>query len=173
MKNLRVSSFPYSVTAVVLLLLLAVSHEPAAGRHGPHPLKPQPARARLVLLIVVDQFRFDYLTRFGDLFGSNGIGRLMRQGSNWTNADYDQMPTYTGPGHASLMTGSWPRKNGIVANDWFERETGKKVSSVTDESTSLLEGKPGTLGYSPRRLLCSTVGDELRQADGDLSLIHI
>jgi len=118
---------------------------------------------------VVDQFRFDYLTRFGDLFGSNGIGRLMRQGANWTNADYDQMPTYTGPGHASLMTGSWPRKNGIVANDWFERETGKKVSSVTDESTSLLEGKPGTLGYSPRRLLCSTVGDELRQADGDRS----
>ena len=169
MKNLRVSSFPCSVTAVVLLLLLAVSHEPAAGRHVPHPAQPQPARARLVLLIVVDQFRFDYLTRFGDLFGSNGIGRLMRQGANWTNADYDHMPTYTGPGHASLMTGSWPRKNGIVANDWFERETGKKVSSVTDESTSLLEGKPGTLGYSPRRLLCSTVGDELRQADGDRS----
>lgn len=172
MKSLRVTSFPYSVSGVVLILLLAASHlQPAAGRHASQPDDRQPVRARLVLLIVVDQFRFDYLTRFGDLFASNGIGRLMRQGANWTNADYDQMPTYTAPGHAILMTGSQPRQNGIVANDWFERETGKKVSSVTDQTTALLEGKPGVSGYSPRRLLCSTVGDELRQASNDRSKV--
>ncbi|PYS40650.1 MAG: hypothetical protein DMF71_12880 [Acidobacteria bacterium] len=76
------------------------------------------ARPRLVLLIVVDQFRYDYLQRFGDLFGARGIGRLMREGAFWTDANFDQVPTFTAPGHAVFMTGSWPQQNGIVANDW-------------------------------------------------------
>lgn len=128
-------------------------------------------RPRLVLLIVVDQFRYDYLKRFGDLFGTRGIGRLLREGAAWTNANYDQMPTYTAPGHAALMTGSWPKQNGIIANEWYERESGKKVTSVTDDSTSLLAGKPGAKGSSPSRLLCPTIGDALRLAGGDRSRV--
>src|SRR5205807_8705469 len=57
------------------------------------------------------------------------------------------------------------------ANEWYERDTGKKVKSVTDDSTNKLAGKPGEKGYSPRRLLCSSVGDELRMADGDRSKV--
>jgi predicted AlkP superfamily pyrophosphatase or phosphodiesterase len=129
------------------------------------------ARPRLVLLIVVDQFRYDYLTRFGDLFGSRGIGRLMRAGASWTEANFDHMPTFTAPGHSVFMTGAWPSQTGMIANEWYERETGKKVTSVTDDSTSKLPGKPGDKGYSPRRLLCSTVGDELRLADADRSKV--
>jgi predicted AlkP superfamily pyrophosphatase or phosphodiesterase len=155
-------------TTAVLCLSFTVSLPQAAGPERPYSVNQRP---RLVLLIVVDQFRFDYLTRFGDLYGSKGIGRLMRDGASWTNADYDHVPTYTAPGHASLMTGSWPWKNGIVANDWFERETGRKVSSVTDDSTSLLEGRAGARGYSPQRLLCTTVGDELRQASANRSKV--
>jgi predicted AlkP superfamily pyrophosphatase or phosphodiesterase len=132
---------------------------------------PRDARPRLVLLIVVDQFRYDYLQRFGDLFGPHGIGRLIRDGASWTDANFDQVPTFTAPGHAVLMTGSWPQQNGIIANNWYERETGKKVKSVTDDTTRALAGKPGENGSSPRRLLCSTVGDELRLADGDQSQV--
>jgi predicted AlkP superfamily pyrophosphatase or phosphodiesterase len=129
------------------------------------------SRSRLVLLIVVDQFRYDYLERFGDLFGTHGLGRLMREGAFWTDANFDHVPTFTAPGHAVFMTGSWPQQNGIVANEWYERETGTKVKSITDDSVRILGGKPNERGKSPRRLLCSTVGDELRLADNDRSKV--
>ncbi|HKP38806.1 MAG TPA: alkaline phosphatase family protein [Pyrinomonadaceae bacterium] len=160
----------FAAVLIILLGLVPTHVEPALNKRASVDVAKQ-ERKRLVLLIVVDQFRYDYLTRFGDLFESKGIGRLMREGASWTHANYDQVPTYTAPGHASLMTGSWPRQNGIVANDWFERETGKKVTSVTDETTKLLEGLPNATGYSPRRLLCSTVGDELRQATNNRSKV--
>ncbi|MEA2172411.1 MAG: hypothetical protein QOD00_3 [Blastocatellia bacterium] len=140
------------------------------GRIAPAP-KPldQGAgpRPRLVLLIVVDQFRYDYLERFGDLFVDGGLARLMRDGALWTEANYDHMPTYTAPGHATLMTGAWPAETGIVGNDWFDRDTGKRVTSVSDESTKLLGGDEGASASSPRRLMASTLGDELRLATND------
>ena len=167
-------------TFAVVALIVALS--PVVISPAQSPLRPSanPAgssvpgltpRPRLVLLIVVDQFRYDYLTRYGDLFGQKGIGRLLRQGASWTEANYDQVPTYTAPGHSILMTGAWPSQTGIIANDWYEQSTGRKVKSVTDDSTNILAGKPGEKGYSPRRLLCSTVGDELRLADNDRSKV--
>lgn len=132
----------------------------------------QTQRARLVLLIVVDQFRYDYLERYGDLFVNNGLRRLMREGASWTQANFDHTPTYTAPGHATLMTGAWPSETGIVGNDWFERSEGKRVSSVTDDTTLLLGGiKADSNGASPRRLLASTLGDELRLATNDRSKV--
>ncbi len=131
----------------------------------------QSSRPRLVLLIVVDQFRYDYLSRFGDLFGSRGLGRLMREGASWTEANFDHVPTHTAPGHAVFMTGASPSQTGIVANEWYERETGRRVKSITDDSTMMLAGKPNEKGKGPRRLLCSTVGDELRLADRDRSKV--
>ncbi len=131
----------------------------------------QSPRPRLVLLIVVDQFRYDYLIRFGDLFGSRGIGRLTRAGASWTETNFDHVPTFTAPGHAVFTTGAPPSQTGIIANEWYERETGSKVKSITDNSTMMLAGKPNEKGKSPRRLLCSTVGDELRLADGDRSKV--
>ena len=95
----------------------------------------------------------------------------MREGASWTDANFDHVPTFTAPGHAVFMTGAWPSQTGIVANEWYERETGKKVKSVTDDSTRMLAGKSGEKGYSPRMLLCSTVGDELRLADSDRSKV--
>jgi len=157
-----------------MFLFCSVSFLPAqqprpARRTGDASLKgPRP---RLVLLIVVDQFRYDYLTRFGDLFGARGIGRLMREGASWTESNFDHSATLTAPGHAVFLTGAWPSQTGIIANEWYERDTGKRVKSVTDDSTKKLGGKPGEKGYSPRRLLCSSVGDELRIADGDRSKV--
>jgi predicted AlkP superfamily pyrophosphatase or phosphodiesterase len=129
------------------------------------------AKPRLVLLIVVDQFRYDYLERFGDLFAANGIKRLMTDGASWSETNYDHTPTYTAPGHATLMTGTWPSENGIVGNNWFERETDRRVSSVTDDETMLLGGREGEKGSSPRRLLASTLGDELRFTTNDRSKV--
>jgi arylsulfatase A-like enzyme len=124
-----------------------------------------------VLLIVVDQFRYDYLERFGDLFAANGLGRLVREGASWANANYDHAPTKTAPGHATVMTGTWPAEHGIVGNDWFDRTTGKKVTSVTDDTTLLLGGREGEKGQSPRRLLSTTLGDELRLATNNRSKV--
>jgi predicted AlkP superfamily pyrophosphatase or phosphodiesterase len=124
-----------------------------------------------VLLIAVDQFRFDYLERFGDLFGQNGIRRLMREGGSWANANYDHMPTYTAPGHATMMTGAWPAETGIVANNWPDRESGGRVSSVSDATAHLFGGGPNEAASSPRRLLASTLGDELRLRNGDRSKV--
>lgn len=126
-----------------------------------------PVRPRLVLLIAADQFRYDYLERFGDLFVERGLKRLLREGASWVDANYDHTPTYTAPGHATMLTGAYPAATGIVGNDWPDRETGKYVSSVSDDNFSILGGDATEKGVSPRRLLASTLGDELRLATND------
>src|SRR5436190_13929802 len=82
------------------------------------------SKPKLVLVIMVDQFRYDYLERFEDLFGKDGFRRLMNDGAFFTNANYDYVPTFTAPGHAAVHTGSVPGQNGIVGNEWFDRVTG-------------------------------------------------
>ncbi|MBD0370885.1 MAG: alkaline phosphatase family protein [Pyrinomonadaceae bacterium] len=129
------------------------------------------SRPRLVLLIVVDQFRYDYLERFGDLFVAGGLRRLMRDGAFWTQVNYDHMPTYTAPGHATLMTGAWPSETGIIANEWPDLEKGRNITSVEDEQARLLNGAPDEKASSPRRLMASTLGDELRLATNDRSKV--
>ncbi|MGI8918030.1 MAG: alkaline phosphatase family protein [Pyrinomonadaceae bacterium] len=157
-----------SVFALVLVSLLA-PHSSYAQR--PAETKSSPARPRLVLLIVADQFRYDYLDRFGDLFGERGLKRLMREGASWVDANYDHVPTYTAPGHATMLTGAYPAANGIVGNDWPDRESGKKVSSVSDDTTVVLGGSQTEAGASPRRMLASTLGDELRLNTNDRSKV--
>ncbi|MGC9971139.1 MAG: alkaline phosphatase family protein [Bryobacteraceae bacterium] len=122
---------------------------------------PQPGRPKLVLAIVIDQFRYDYLTRFRADYAA-GLDRLLRHGAVFTNARYEHFPTVTACGHAIFMTGAMPSLNGIVGNDWFDRDTGQEVTSVSDDSVRLL-GAEGQ-GASPRRLLASTLGDEMKMA---------
>ncbi|HEX5833708.1 MAG TPA: alkaline phosphatase family protein, partial [Pyrinomonadaceae bacterium] len=157
--------------SIVLLLYLAFipSLRPPATS-AQQTTAPPPKRPRLVLLIVVDQFRYDYLERFGDLFGPNGLRRLLRDGASWTQANYDHFPTYTAPGHGTMMTGAYPSESGIIGNDWIDRATGKRVSSVSDDTVKLLgSGDPKEGAASPRKLMSSTVGDELRLLTNDRS----
>ncbi len=122
-----------------------------------------PKKPKLVLAIVVDQFRYDYLTRFRGEF-NGGLARLLTKGAVFTNANYIHVPAITAVGHSTFLTGATPSVSGIVGNDWYDRDEGVKVSSVSDAKTQLL-GASGA-GSSPNRLLVSTVGDELKIAGG-------
>ena len=120
---------------------------------------------KLVLALAVDQFRYDYLTRFRADYHA-GFSRLLTRGAVFTNAHYEHFPTVTAIGHSTFLTGATPAMSGIVGNDWFDRESGKNVTSVSDDSVKLLGGGDAR-GSSPRRLLVSTVGDELKIAGGN------
>jgi predicted AlkP superfamily pyrophosphatase or phosphodiesterase len=129
-----------------------------------------PRKPKLVVAIVVDQFRFDYLTRYRAEY-KNGFDRLLRGGAVFESANYVHVPTITAVGHSTILTGAPPMITGIVANNWFDRETNKPVSSVSDDATKLVGG-PGA-GSSPQRLLVSTLGDELKIANGKSLVVGV
>jgi predicted AlkP superfamily pyrophosphatase or phosphodiesterase len=146
-----------------LLALIVALSSLAAAPQAPAP-RPAPPEIRLVLLIAVDQFRYDYLTRFRGDFTS-GFARLLTQGAVFTDANLEHYPTVTAIGHATMLTGATPSVSGIIGNDWFDRETGTQVQSITDTTVKPI-GAPDAATASPRRLLVSTVGDELKLASG-------
>jgi predicted AlkP superfamily pyrophosphatase or phosphodiesterase len=118
-------------------------------------------RQKLVLLVVIDQFRYDYLVRFRDQY-TGGLNQLLTQGAVFENANLEHYPTVTAIGHATMLSGATPALSGIMGNDWYDRESHKKVTSVSDDTVKLLGGSgPGS---SPHRLLVSTIGDELKMA---------
>ena len=125
-------------------------------------------KPKLVLLIVVDQFRYDYLERFGDLFGAGGFNRLMHEGALFTNANFDYVPTFTACGHAAISSGSVPALNGIVGNAYFDRASGRVRVMVADDSAHLVTGKTVSQrggAASPRTLIGTTIGDQMRLAN--------
>ncbi|MDH4403373.1 MAG: alkaline phosphatase family protein [Flavobacterium sp.] len=120
-------------------------------------------RPKLVVGIVVDQMKMEYLYRFSNDFSSNGFKRLMDNGYTFHNMHFNYMPTYTGPGHASIFTGATPSIHGIVGNDWFNRSTGKEVYCTDDASVRILgDGKTDEGEMSPKNLQSTTITDELR-----------
>ena len=143
-----------------LVLLLGLCAYAGAQQRPPAQQNPQP---KLVLAIVVDQFRYDYLTRFRADF-SGGFKRMLEQGAVFTNANYNAAPTVTSVGHSTFLTGAMPTKSGIIGNQWWDRAENKAITSVSDDKVKLLGGNGTTAGSSPARLLVSTVGDELRNS---------
>lgn len=131
---------------------------------------------KLVVLISIDQFRGDYVERYSPYFlpaksGSvlGGFRYLMETGAHFRNAMHNHLPTATGPGHATLMSGSEPAFDGIVGNDWFDRKTGKSTYCVEDPSVEVVGGTSGP--ESPRNLQVTTVGDELKMATNGRSKV--
>lgn len=141
---------------VVYLLLLVISG------YAQSPTTEQP---KLVVGIIVDQMRQEYLYRFYDKFGEGGFKRLMNNGFMLQNAHYNYVPTVTAAGHASVYTGTTPAIHGIIGNDWFDKELKHRVYCVNDPafstvgSESVAEGK-----VSPNRLITTTITDELKLA---------
>jgi len=139
--------------------LLAISVFLAGATLGAVPRKP-----KLILTIVIDQFRYDYLTRFRSDY-KGGLARLLDQGAVFTSAYYEHFPPVTAVGHSTVLSGATPSISGIVANEWLDRESGKEISSVSDGAVKLLGGKIGDPAASPHRLLVTTVSDQLKMAN--------
>ncbi len=126
---------------------------------------PGLSRPKLVVGIVVDQMRWDYLYRYYNRYGEGGFKRLINEGFSCENTLINYLPSYTAVGHTCIFTGSVPSIHGIAGNDWTDQLTGKKVY-CTDDSTVQTVGAPSAPDgkMSPRNLLVSTVTDELRIA---------
>lgn len=162
----------YRISAAAFSILALLTPVAAQDQAPPKP--------KLVVVVVVDQFRYDYLTRFRhDYHG--GLETLLTKGADFTNGFYAQVPTVTAVGHSIMLSGAMPAASGIVGNSWFDRAENKIVTSVCDwnervigapqpkESAKCTDSDPA----SPRRLLVSTLGDELRDAHPESKVIGI
>jgi len=126
------------------------------------PISAQEENPKLVVGIVVDQMRYDYLTRFDKKFGENGFKRMMREGFNCKNNHFNYVPTYTGPGHASIYTGTTPKYHGIIGNNWYDKEMKKTVYCAGDATVSSVGTTASSGLMSPHRMLTTTFADENR-----------
>jgi predicted AlkP superfamily pyrophosphatase or phosphodiesterase len=127
---------------------------------------PQKAkRPKLVVGVVVDQMRWDYLYRFQDRYGSDGFMRLLREGFSCDNAFIPYTPTYTAAGHSSVYTGSVPALNGIIGNNWYSREKKRVVYCTEDDSVRTIGSTSVAGKMSPANLWSNTITDELRMAE--------
>ncbi len=123
------------------------------------------ARPKLVVGIVVDQMRYDYLYRYYDKYVEGGIKRFLNEGFNCRNNHYSYALTVTAAGHASIYTGSVPAINGIIGNEWYDQNAAKGVYCVEDSTVKTVGSNNVSVGkMSPKNLLTSTVTDQLRIA---------
>jgi predicted AlkP superfamily pyrophosphatase or phosphodiesterase len=152
---------------IVPLVAVAVSWTQSVIGQTPKSMVQQTtlARPKLVVGIVVDQMRYDYLYRYYDKYKEGGLKRLMNEGFNARNNHYHYALTVTAAGHSAVYTGSLPAINGIVGNDWFDKFTGQNVYCTDDKSVATVGSSNVTVGkMSPKNLLVSTVTDQLRIA---------
>ena len=119
-------------------------------------------KPKLVIGIVVDQMRYDYLTRFESKFGEGGFKRMIREGFNCKNNHFNFVPTYTGPGHASIYTGTTPKYHGIIGNNWFDKNTKEMVYCAGDDNVEPIGTSDKAGKMSPHRMQTTTFGDENR-----------
>ncbi|MEQ1531382.1 MAG: alkaline phosphatase PafA, partial [Methylococcales bacterium] len=123
----------------------------------------QSAKPKLVVGLVIDQMRWDFLYRYSSLYSGNGFKRLLKEGFSAENTLIPYVPTYTAPGHTAIYTGSPPAISGIPGNDWFDKSTGKDVYCTSDEQVEPVGGSNAKAGkMSPANLWVTTVTDELR-----------
>ena len=117
---------------------------------------------KLVVGIIVDQMRYDYLTRFWNHYGEGGFKRLAEQGFNAKNHHFNYAPTSTGPGHTSVYTGATPSSHGIIGNNWYDKEIDKSVYCASDDSYNSIGTNTDAGKMSPHRMLTTTITDQLR-----------
>src|SRR5579863_85572 len=146
---------PFLMLALLTLLVSLPVPSAASAYNG---------RPKLIVVIVIDQFRGDYLERYRDQFGDSGFRFLLEHGAYFPNCNYNYANTRTAPGHASLFTGAYSNGHGIGANEWWDQKKKKMVTSVEDDDTKLIGVASDKAGASPHNLLADTLGDELKLA---------
>src|SRR5438445_10145837 len=150
-----------SVLGLILVVSLLLSGSSFASAYNGRP--------KLIVVIVIDQFRGDYLERYRDQFGDAGFRFLLDHGAYFPNCNYNYANTRTAPGHSTLFTGAYSNGHGIAANEWWDQKKKRMVTSVEDDATKLV-GVAGDkiagekTGASPHNLLADTLGDELKLA---------
>ena len=155
-------SSPRSIGVHILLALaalisgLAISVPAFASAYNGRP--------KLIVVIVIDQFRGDYLERYRDQFGDAGFRLFLDHGAYFTDCNYNYANTRTAPGHATLFTGAYSNGHGIVANEWWDPKKKRMVTSVEDDAVKLLGIPEEKTGASPHNLMADTLGDEMKLA---------
>lgn len=166
----------YVRTSLAIILLLAPLGQCAFAQKNKAVEANSP---RLIVAITVDQMRADYLTRYAHGYGTGGFVRMQNEGFYAGDHHFGYAPTYTGPGHASIATGTTPSVHGVIANDWFERSSGTRIYCTSDSSVQAVAmatpssgTPPGTAGQmSPHRLQSTTWADELKLHHGGRSKV--
>lgn len=120
-------------------------------------------RPKLMVGVIVDQMRYDYLIKFSNKYGNNGFKRLLQNGYNLENVHYNYIPTYTAVGHTSIYTGTTPTNHGIISNNWYDKYEKKYIYCVDDSRYETVGAKTGGQ-KSPYRMLTTTITDQLRLA---------
>lgn len=138
-------------------------------------------KPKLVIGIVVDQMRYDYVDRFWEKFEKNGFKKLVNDGYFFRNTHFSYVPTYTGPGHASIFTGTTPSSHGIIANNWYDKNKKKSVYCAgngdmhtvcnCNENIEDIESSDGKM--SPHHMLTTTIGDEIQLFNPESKVIGI
>ena len=152
------------ILSLVFLLICSYScnKQNNAGLHSGEQNHDLALRPKLVVGIVIDQMRYDYLTRVYSKYSDGGFKRLVNEGFNCKNNHFNYVPTYTGPGHTSIYTGTTPKYHGIIGNDWYDKEIKKSVYCAGDSTVQSV----GTLSIagqmSPHRMKTTTFADENR-----------
>ncbi|HET7442450.1 MAG TPA: alkaline phosphatase family protein [Terriglobales bacterium] len=146
----------YSLRAtLVFFLCLCLCVPIFASAYNAHP--------RLIVILIIDQLRADYLERYHDQFVQGGFRLFLDHGANFTNCNYDYANTRTAPGHATLLSGAYSDSHGIMANEWWDPQKKKMVSSVQDDEVKIV-GPSDATPASPHNLGADTLGDELKLA---------
>ena len=141
---------------VALTATLCTPFRSRASAYNGHP--------KLIVVIVIDQFRGDYLERYHDQFGDAGFRLLLDHGAYFPNCNYNYANTRTAPGHSTLFTGAYSNGHGIAANEWWDPKKKKMVTSVEDDDTKFVGLPEAKAGASPHNLMADTLGDELKLA---------
>lgn len=142
-----------------LVSMLSVAQTKLSSQTEQNILAP-----KLVVGIVVDQMRYDYLTRFYDYYGEGGFKRLMQEGFNFKNNHYSYLPTNTAPGHTSIFSGTPPAVHGIIGNNWYDKNTDNKVYCVQDDNVQPIGTENSAGKMSPHRMLTTSIADEIKIA---------
>ncbi len=152
----RSAAVRFFVPLALLSFLVILPVSGWASAYNGHP--------KLIVVIVIDQFRGDYLERYRDQFGDSGFRMLIDHGAYFPTCNYNYANTRTAPGHSTLFTGAYSNGHGIVANEWWDAKKKHMVTSVEDDATKLVGVDGDKTGASPHNLLSDTLGDELKLA---------
>lgn len=133
----------------------------------------QKNKPKIVVGIVIDQMCYEYLYRFQENYSKKGFVEVMKNGTNCRNVEYNYIPTYTGPGHASIYSGTTPNNHGIIGNSWYDRENKHLVNCVGDASSYSIGSNSIYGNCSPHRLKSYTVTDQLKLTYPESKVISI